>query len=70
MTRALSALFVDHPSSVGESYFEHMRFAGWFATRLLLAGSAAGVHAVIPALFEHTASGMIRELAARLDRRH
>ena len=37
MTRAFTRIFTDHPQSVGETYFEHMRFAGWFAARLLMA---------------------------------
>ena len=28
-------LFLDHPRSVDESYFEHLLFAGGFALRLL-----------------------------------
>ncbi len=69
MTRTFQRIFVDHPDSVDETYFEHMRFAGWFASRLLLAGGAALVHAVIPCLFEKTASGMIREMHARISTR-
>jgi hypothetical protein len=69
MTRAFTRIFTDHPQSVGETYFEHMRFAGWFASRLLMAGGAALVHAVIPCLFEKTASRMISQMHARLTRR-
>jgi hypothetical protein len=68
MTRAFTRIFTDHPQSVGETYFEHMRFAGWFAARLLMAGGAALVHAVIPCLFEKTASRMISQMHARLTR--
>ena len=52
-----------------ETYFEHMRFAGWFAVRLLMAGGAATVHAVIPCLFESTASRMISQMHERLTSR-
>jgi hypothetical protein len=69
MTRTFQRIFVDHPQSVDETYFEHMRFAGWFASRLLLAGGAALVHAIIPCLFEKTASGLIREMHARISTR-
>ncbi len=69
MTRTFQRIFVDHPQSVDETYFEHMRFAGWFASRLLLAGGAALVHAIIPCLFEKTASGMIREMHTRISTR-
>ena len=62
MTRALARIFFDHPQSVEESYFEHMRFAGRFSLRLFGAGLAALVHAVIPCLFEKTASNLIRQM--------
>jgi len=55
-------LFLDHPRSVDESYFEHFLFAGGFALRLLAAGVAALVHSVIPCLFEKTASQMIKQM--------
>lgn len=59
-----------HPASVGESYFGHMRFALRFAVLLLAAGCAALVHAVLPALFETTASRIILRLAAMIENRH
>lgn len=70
MTRTWNRIFVQHPQSVNESYFQHMRFAGWFATRLLAAGGAALVHAVVPCLFEKTAGRMIAEMHGRLTQRH
>lgn len=62
--------FRDHPASVGESYLEHMAFAAWFASKLFLAGGAALIHAVVPPLFETTASGQIRELYHRIEGRN
>ncbi|TDT77116.1 hypothetical protein BDE40_0395 [Litoreibacter halocynthiae] len=59
-----------HPASVGESYFGHMRFALRFAGLLFAAAGAALVHAVLPALFERTASQMIRRLYAMIETRH
>ncbi|WP_136443913.1 DUF6356 family protein [Pacificoceanicola onchidii] len=70
MPRTFQRIFVDHPQSVDETYFQHMRFAGWFAVRLLLAGGAALVHAIIPCLFEKTGSRMISEMHDRLTRRN
>lgn len=70
MTRLMQQIFTNHPRSVDETYFQHMRFAGWFGSRLLLAGGAAMVHAVIPCMFEKTASRMIGEMHARLSNRH
>lgn len=61
----LAKMFLNHPRSVNESYFEHMGFALWFASRLLTAGGAALVHAVIPCCCEKTASTIIAELYER-----
>jgi hypothetical protein len=65
----LTRVFLEHPASVNESYFQHMRFALGFAGRLALAAGAALVHALIPALCETTASGIVRKLHARLGAR-
>ena len=62
MTELIARAFTAHPASVGESYGEHMRFASRFSARLLAAGLAAAVHALIPCLFEKTASRMIAEM--------
>lgn len=62
--------FVDHPASVGETYFQHMRFAGGFGFVLLAAAMAAFVHALIPPLFETTASRLIKSLNQRMQERH
>ncbi|TFL20128.1 DUF6356 family protein [Jannaschia formosa] len=72
MDRAQAFLnaFRDHPASVDETYFGHMRFALGFAGALFLAGGAALVHAFVPPLFETTASRKIRALHARIHNRH
>ncbi|WP_179378397.1 DUF6356 family protein [Jannaschia marina] len=62
--------FHDHPASVNESYFGHMRFALGFAGALFLAGGAALIHALIPPLFETTASARIKALHAKIADRH
>ena len=62
-------LFLDHPRSVDESYFDHLLFAGGFALRLLGAGAAALVHALVPCLFEKTASNMIAKMYAKTSNR-
>ncbi len=65
----LTRIFLTHPRSVDESYAEHAAFAGRFAGRLFLASCAAAVHAVIPCLFEKTASRITAELYAQTDNR-
>ena len=69
MITAMKSLFLTHPRSVDESYFEHMAFAGRFSGKLFLAGFCALVHAFLPFLFERTASGMIAEMYARTHNR-
>ena len=69
MSTRLARLFTDHPASVDETYFGHMAFAGWFASRLLLAAGAALVHAFLPFLCETTASRIVRELYERTHNR-
>ncbi len=61
----ISKMFLEHPRKVEESYFEHAGFAGRFALRLFVAGGAALIHAVIPCLFEKTASRMIARMHAQ-----
>ena len=60
--------FTAHPSSVGETYVAHGRFALAFAMRMLLGGLAATVHAGFPFLFVTTASRVLDDLNARRDR--
>lgn len=59
-------LFRDHPASVGETYSEHLVQASRFSGRLLLAGFACLVHAVLPFLFIRTASRTVDALHDRM----
>lgn len=65
----ITRMLFDHPASVDESYGEHARFAFGFSLKLFAAASAALVHAVIPGLFEKTASRIIADLYARTHNR-
>jgi hypothetical protein len=58
--------FTEHPASVGESYGEHLGRALCFGTRMIFAGIACLVHAVLPFLFVRTGSQAISELNDRL----
>jgi hypothetical protein len=51
---------------VGETYAEHFAMSMSFSWRLLAAAFAAFIHALLPFLFEKTASGIIRELHGRM----
>ncbi len=69
MTTRIVRLMTDHPASVDETYLEHMAFAGRFGVLLFAAAFAAMVHAVLPFLFEKTASRMVRRLYERTQNR-
>ena len=55
-------LFTEHPASVGESYAEHLVTASGFGLRMVLAGLACIVHALLPFLFVKTGSVQISTL--------
>ena len=59
-------VFLAHPRSLGEGYFEHQQAALGFAGDLIVAGFACAVHAIVPALFERTASQAICRLHTRM----
>lgn len=65
-----ATLFTNHPASVDETYFGHMRFAFGFSFWLGIAALAALAHAVIPAVCETTASRILKRLHARIESRH
>ncbi|MFK7870311.1 MAG: DUF6356 family protein [Roseobacter sp.] len=66
----LRHLFLAHPGSVGESYFQHLRFALRFSALLFMASVAALVHALVPCLFEKTAGKLVADLNQRIVTRH
>jgi len=66
-------LFTEHPASVGETYFEHLRFAWRTGFVMLVGGCACFIHGLLPFLCTTTGSRTIRTLAARIggaQRRH
>jgi hypothetical protein len=62
----LQRLFTEHPESVGETYGEHLARAFCFGGRMVVAGLACMLHALLPFLFVHTGSEAIDELHARM----
>ena len=57
-----TTLFTEHPASVGETYTQHLNHAGYFGFRMVFAGFACLIHAILPFLFEKTGSVAITEL--------
>ena len=64
----LGRVFLHHPHSLGESYWEHQRQALEFGSLMVMAGVACLIHALVPALFVKTGSTMISNLHDRLIR--
>ena len=65
----ISEKITDHPASVGQTYFEHFKFAVKVSASLLKAFSACLIHAVYPPLHRNTASATIAELHNRIEYR-
>jgi hypothetical protein len=65
----LGDLFLRHPRSIGETYGEHFRAASAFGAALFVAAVACSVHAVLPWLFESTASDAVARLHGSLQTR-
>lgn len=61
--------FTHHPHAVGETYGEHAVAASGFGLLMIGAGLACLVHAVLPFLFEATASDLVMKLHARMSHR-
>ena len=54
--------FTDHPASVGETYFQHMRCSFSFGWRMFIAAGACFIHGVFPFLCTKRGSQAITEL--------
>lgn len=62
----IKRLFLDHPASVGESYFEHASFAARFGWTMFVGSLACFVHALVPALCQSTGSNTVLQLHNKL----
>jgi len=59
-------LFLDHPRSVGESYFGHQRRAMVFGARMFVGAIACFLHGIVPAAFTQTGSRTVSGLYDRM----
>ena len=55
-------VFLDHPRSLDETYWQHQRRALHFGGSMIGAGVACIIHALVPALFVRTASMRVESL--------
>ena len=62
----LKRLFLDHPTSLGETYFEHQKYALSFAISMLGGATACFLHGLVPAAFKTTGSRTVMRLHERM----
>lgn len=65
----IGRLFFDHPSSLGMSWAGHGAGAAAIGARMIGAGAACIVHAVVPGLFTETAGRTVMSLHDQMVRR-
>jgi hypothetical protein len=65
----IDRLFLAHPRSAGQGYFEHMRFAWSFGATMAVGAVAALLHGLFPFLCQTAAGDRVRMLYARLTNR-
>ena len=63
---AMFRAFTDHPETVGETYFEHMHSASWFAMTMFVGGVACLLHAIFPFACQKAGSQRIKLLYERM----
>ena len=63
---SIHRLFTEHPESVGETYGEHLVRATVFGGRMVIAGIACMLHALLPFVFIRTGSQAVEELHAQM----
>jgi hypothetical protein len=62
----IKRLFLNHPRSVGENYFEHMAVAFGFGFKMLGGAIACIIHGIVPGLFQCSGSRTIMTLHEEL----
>ncbi|RYG82052.1 MAG: hypothetical protein EON59_14360 [Alphaproteobacteria bacterium] len=65
----LDRLLLAHPRTVGETYVEHAGIAGRFGATMVAGGLKCLVHAILPSVFERSASDCVAKLNGELTRR-
>lgn len=55
-------VFTEHPHSIGETYFQHFKFASIFGAKMMIGGLACIIHAIFPSVFEKTGSNVLLQM--------
>jgi hypothetical protein len=62
----IDRIFLSHPRTVGESYWQHFGVAAGFGVAMIWGGMKAVVHAFFPNICKTSGSDAVRTLHARL----
>lgn len=62
-------IFTKHPNSIGETYLQHLLKGVGFSMKLILVSLKVFIHAILPCLFENSASDKVAELNDILQKR-
>ena len=65
----VDTLLTRHPREIGESYGEHAVHATYIGARMIVAGFACLVHAVLPGLFVRTATRAVADIESLMNTR-
>ena len=69
MVSRFKTMFTSHPDSLNESYWQHLSHAMGYSGRLFAASFCAFAHALLPFLFEKTASTAIKTMYGEMTNR-
>ena len=62
-------IFTKHPKAIGETYLQHLLKGVSFGMNLILVALKVFIHAIVPCLFENSASDKVAELNDILQKR-
>jgi len=65
----LDKLLLEHPREIGETYGEHAGHAIFIGSRMIGAGLACLVHALLPGLCVRTASSAVEDIQDLMEKR-
>jgi hypothetical protein len=65
----LDRLLMAHPRDIGETYGEHAGHATYIGLKMLGAGFACLVHALLPGVFVRTASDAVEDIQNLMSKR-
>ena len=65
----IDRIFLAHPRTVGEGYVEHAGIASRFGARMVAGGVKCLAHAILPIVFERSASDCVAKLHGEQERR-